>query len=536
MSIPRRIHQMWLSQSEAYNLGPPSKYKYEEYIQSWKDQHPDFIYTFWNMDRALTLVKKYDLLPFFNRIRQHIERCDFLRYLILYEYGGIYVDLDYKCQKSLLPLLQDREKAFVAEPIEHAGPNFYSNSFMMAAPKSSFMQGLLAYIQKHYHPQKNVLENTGPRALSNYIKEIGLRENEILPTPLIIPYNEKQQLAPNWNLADSYCYTKWKEGTNWAQSLTPINRVDIDFWQVLLGIFLLGVVVFLLTLNVLFFVAILLILVGLLLIRPSVNVESTVIEGCFLPPTLKAELPNSNNLIPSVIYQTNEELYLPKGLHGAISSWRQMNADYDHVYYTGEDARNFIRDNFEPRYLKAYDSLIPGAYKADFWRYCILYKRGGVYADSAMVALVPLREFLHPKDKFVSVIDWGYDGGLYNAFIACTPHHPIIEKALKLALERIEKRQLGPNPLWPTGPYALGEALNSYWEQKSGAAFKEGSHNQIRLLTHLAYPEKKMGYVKYGDRNLILTKYPEASAERKQWSKKPHYGDLWKSGRVYNEA
>lgn len=44
----------------------------------------------------------------------------------------------------------------------------------------------------------------------------------------------------------------------------------------------------------------------------------------------------------------------------------------------------FIKDNFNFEVYTAYSKINPklGAMKADFWRYCILYKNGGVYLDA----------------------------------------------------------------------------------------------------------------------------------------------------------
>ena len=45
-----------------------------------------------------------------------------------------------------------------------------------------------------------------------------------------------------------------------------------------------------------------------------------------------------------------------------------------------KDCKNLV-DSIDYRISQAYDSLIPTAYKADIWRYCVLYKYGGVYGD-----------------------------------------------------------------------------------------------------------------------------------------------------------
>ena len=42
---------------------------------------------------------------------------------------------------------------------------------------------------------------------------------------------------------------------------------------------------------------------------------------------------------------------------------------------------DFIKNNYPVDVLEAFNKLIPGAYKADLWRYCVLYKLGGIYLD-----------------------------------------------------------------------------------------------------------------------------------------------------------
>jgi len=43
--------------------------------------------------------------------------------------------------------------------------------------------------------------------------------------------------------------------------------------------------------------------------------------------------------------------------------------------------RAYLKQNFPKRVVKAFDK-VPYALKMDIWRYCILYKKDGVYLDS----------------------------------------------------------------------------------------------------------------------------------------------------------
>jgi len=58
----------------------------------------------------------------------------------------------------------------------------------------------------------------------------------------------------------------------------------------------------------------------------------------------------------------------------------------DCIHYLFHDAAcsEFIAREYPPDVLMAYDRLIPTAFKADLWRYCVLYKYGGVYLDAKL--------------------------------------------------------------------------------------------------------------------------------------------------------
>ena len=73
----------------------------------------------------------------------------------------------------------------------------------------------------------------------------------------------------------------------------------------------------------------------------------------------------------------------PKMYECVVSNLIHNRVGVDCVYYLYNDAdcRAFIQSAFPPDVVAAYDRLIPTAFKADLWRYCVLYKFGGVYLD-----------------------------------------------------------------------------------------------------------------------------------------------------------
>ncbi len=107
LSIPKVIHFIW--------LGPKSFPKDSvENINSWIRNHPDWTFKFWtdikrptpHPKMELHLISEFTfkvLKDCFVSSDNYAEKSDLLRYEILYEEGGLYVDHDVKCYRPFIP-------------------------------------------------------------------------------------------------------------------------------------------------------------------------------------------------------------------------------------------------------------------------------------------------------------------------------------------------------------------------------------------------------------------------------------------------
>ena len=82
-------------------------------------------------------------------------------------------------------------------------------------------------------------------------------------------------------------------------------------------------------------------------------------------------------------------------------NFNRVGEDCIHYLFNDSDCRTFIMREYPPDVLIAYDRLIPTAFKADLWRYCVLYKYGGVYLD------VKYRGGCAPQRRSYALIDQG---------------------------------------------------------------------------------------------------------------------------------
>jgi mannosyltransferase OCH1-like enzyme len=168
--------------------------------------------------------------------------------------------------------------------------------------------------------------------------------------------------------------------------------------------------------------------------------------------------------IPKKIFQTWETNQVSSGMYDAVYTWIDKNPDWEYHFFDKDDRRNFIKENFPKKVLDAYDTLIPGAFKADLWRYCVLYVHGGVYVDIKAELLVNLNEIIPFDVEFLSIKDPDGDREhpicIYQAFLCSKPKHKFFKKAIDMICENVEVGYYGYDIFSPTGPSALGEAIN----------------------------------------------------------------------------
>lgn len=173
----------------------------------------------------------------------------------------------------------------------------------------------------------------------------------------------------------------------------------------------------------------------------------------------RSVIPKYNILIPKNIICTWREKDVSQSLlNYSTSIMKQMNPEYTFTIFDDNECRDFIVNNFDSTILKAYDDIIPAAFKADLWRYCYLYINGGVYLDIKTVCAKPLNSILHNKEILL-IRDINSDW-IYNGIIGVPPKHPLINIALDESLKMIQARNYGNHILDITGPRLFARAFN----------------------------------------------------------------------------
>tara|TARA_B100001287_G_scaffold276853_2_gene290128 strand:+ start:18190 stop:19776 length:1587 start_codon:yes stop_codon:yes gene_type:complete len=220
------------------------------------------------------------------------------------------------------------------------------------------------------------------------------------------------------------------------------------------------------------------------------------------------------SLIPLNIFQTWYTLDLPENMRRNIDLLKQTNPEFKHYLYDDEMCRNFIKENFNNDTLWAFDKLRPGAYKADLWRYCVLYIHGGIYLDIKFRSVNNFR-LIELTDKEYWVKDRKRDiNGIYQALMITFPKNEILQKAIESIIVNCKNNFYSLNPLAVSGPSLLGKYFNEKEFQK--------------------FPLENIGDIIIKNNISILHHYSQYRKEQNDKQKTPHYDFMWNMLDIYN--
>lgn len=193
--------------------------------------------------------------------------------------------------------------------------------------------------------------------------------------------------------------------------------------------------------------------------------------------------------IPKIMFQTWETHDIEPEFQKIINLWKEYNPDYKYILHDSNERREFIKDNFDENTVRAFDKILPGGAKCDFWKYCILHVHGGFSFDLDTLCMGKLDDLIHDNVDFIVPVDLNShplegDHNLAAGFIGSVPKHPIFLEAINKIVNNTLNNIVPPSRLDFTGPGMLGRAVNIYLKQEETSSFKnkEGVRNNINFL------------------------------------------------------
>jgi len=180
--------------------------------------------------------------------------------------------------------------------------------------------------------------------------------------------------------------------------------------------------------------------------------------------------------ISKVIYQTWKTKNVPDNIQKVRDNIQKLNPDYEMVIYDDDDIDKFIKDNFDEFIYNCYSNLNVGASKADFWRYCILYKNGGVYLDIDSDITRPLNELIEENEQCIITRE-GNPGIFNNWIMIFDKGHPILLNTINNCCHNIiNKTSYDVCYLTgPAGPFtkAINETLIPFYTKNTHLYYED---------------------------------------------------------------
>ena len=156
LAIPKIIHHTWIGDD-------PLPEGAQEMIEKWRHHHLEWEMRLWT---------RGNLPPMQNQALYHSSkntghRADILRYELMYQFGGVYVDMDMECQKPIDDLIKNCEgfAGWIQPTRVETCIQYLEIAILGAVPGHSLFARVLDEIPASFaaHESESVSVRTGPQ-------------------------------------------------------------------------------------------------------------------------------------------------------------------------------------------------------------------------------------------------------------------------------------------------------------------------------------------------------------------------------------
>jgi FkbM family methyltransferase len=206
--IPRVFHRIW--------LGGPMPERERHFGETWARHHPDWELRLWHDGNLPPLVNQAQ----FDAATSPAQKADILRYELLLEHGGVYLDTDFECFRSIEPLLED-VRAFCGR--EDA--QLVTNSLLGCVPGHPFFAKVVAALPDSvaWLPGRPPNEQTGPELLSRVLVEqeaLGQGVPTVFAPELFFPYHWTEPHRASEDFPQAYAAHHWAKSWHGAAGIS----------------------------------------------------------------------------------------------------------------------------------------------------------------------------------------------------------------------------------------------------------------------------------------------------------------------------
>ena len=497
--IPKQVFMCWST-----SILPP---KMQEVIDQNKLLNPEFTFHIYDDIQCREFIQnnfEISVVYAFDKLIPGAYKADLWRLCVLFIEGGIYLDIKFKCINGFtFSDVIDREYITLDIPSLSWTNKMHGiyNGFMVCKSKNPFLWKCICKIVENVENEeygKTCLFPTGPGLLGDIyfenIDETEFIQKLSLEFDCIFSRNIKNIILHNTAILEiypEYRMEQKQEGKLYYSVLWNKHRIydtNLNFKE-----------------------------------EKEKEIELFI---------------KQESVIPLKIYQTWYTKELPELLQQNITLLKEQNPEFTFYLFDDNDCREFIQKYFDDYVINAFDKLIPGAYKADLFRYCILYIYGGIYLDIKYYGINGFK-FITLTEKEYLVQDLSISGnGIYNALMICKAGNKLLWKAIQNIVENVSTLFYGTSTLEPTGPLLLKNIIDKEKDKEEYPITL--IHREIysrSTIEHNNYGYKTEYYIYNNSKNIpILTfsnKYRELQNELFKHTNTQPYYQLWKNRNIY---
>ena len=205
---------------------------------------------------------------------------------------------------------------------------------------------------------------------------------------------------------------------------------------------------------------------------------------------------NKNLKTPKILIQTHyDKKIIPKKVYDNINKYAP---DHKHIIFDDKECIDFLKKNYNQEIVNRFKNLKLGCHKSDLFRYCWLYKNGGVYLDIKIVLLKNLKDIFNDDTKLYTVKS-AVKNSIFQGIISTPPNNPIFKNLITKILIRSD--------LSIKLDYHIF-TKDFFDEFKEGKLFKEVCNKKQTSDLELSRYNNKCA-IYNGSERLFITRYPD---------------------------
>lgn len=155
-------------------------------------------------------------------------------------------------------------------------------------------------------------------------------------------------------------------------------------------------------------IAVILIILVILIIFPTKCniINEGFIENLKIPPIIIQFYPDKDNF--------------PKSIKNNINSFAY---GYQHLIFDSKECQYFLQTNFDQIVIQKYNSLKNNDMKLELFKYCYLYKHGGIFISTKCQILRPINSLI--KNNYIYTILSKNNTSIHTDLLASQPNRSL---------------------------------------------------------------------------------------------------------------